>query len=62
MITVAILGGGFMGGAHAANYKTPEISVYAIYPQTRHLSIKVRVFIDFLVERFGGRPYWDLVE
>jgi hypothetical protein len=31
-------------------------------PQTRHLSVKVRVFIDFLVERFGGRPYWDLVE
>jgi DNA-binding transcriptional LysR family regulator len=33
-----------------------------IYPATRHLSVKVRVFIDFLVERFGGRPYWDLVE
>jgi DNA-binding transcriptional LysR family regulator len=43
-------------------YRTPEISVYAIYPQTRHLSVKVRLFIDFLVERFGGRPYWDLVE
>jgi DNA-binding transcriptional LysR family regulator len=45
-----------------ADYKAPEISIYAIYPQTRHLSVKVRVFIDFLVERFGGRPYWDLVE
>jgi DNA-binding transcriptional LysR family regulator len=44
------------------SYKTPEISIYAIYPETRHLSLKVRVFIDFLVERFGGRPYWDLVE
>jgi DNA-binding transcriptional LysR family regulator len=43
-------------------YKAPEISIYAIYPETRHLSPKVRVFIDFLVERFGGRPYWDLVE
>jgi DNA-binding transcriptional LysR family regulator len=43
-------------------YKSPEISIYAIYPETRHLSPKVRVFIDFLVERFGGRPYWDLVE
>jgi DNA-binding transcriptional LysR family regulator len=43
-------------------YKTPEISIYAIYPETRSLSPKVRVFIDFLVERFGGRPYWDLVE
>jgi DNA-binding transcriptional LysR family regulator len=43
-------------------YKAPEISVYAIYPATRHLSVKVRLMIDFLVERFGGRPYWDLVE
>jgi DNA-binding transcriptional LysR family regulator len=44
------------------DYAAPEIAVYAIYPETRHLSVKVRVFIDFLVERFGGRPYWDLVE
>ena len=44
------------------DYKAPEISVYAIYPQTRHLSVKVRVFIDFLIDRFRGRPYWDLVE
>jgi DNA-binding transcriptional LysR family regulator len=44
------------------SYKAPEISIYAIYPETRHLSLKVRVFIDFLVERFGGHPYWDLVE
>jgi DNA-binding transcriptional LysR family regulator len=45
-----------------ADYRAPEISIYAIYPQTRHLSVKVRLFIDFLIERFGGRPYWDLVE
>ena len=45
-----------------SDYKAPEIAIYALYPQTRHLSVKVRVFIDFLVERFGGRPYWDLVE
>jgi DNA-binding transcriptional LysR family regulator len=43
-------------------YTPPEISVYAIYPPTRHLSVKVRLFIDFLIERFGGRPYWDLVK
>jgi DNA-binding transcriptional LysR family regulator len=42
------------------DYKAPEISLYAVYPQTRHLSVKVRVFVDFLVGRFGGRPYWDL--
>jgi len=40
-------------------YRAPDLSVYALYPPTRHLSVKVRVFIDFLVERFGGKPYWD---
>jgi DNA-binding transcriptional LysR family regulator len=45
-----------------SEYRAPEISLYAIYPETRHLSVKVRLFIDFLVDRFGGRPYWDLVE
>lgn len=37
-------------------------ALYALYAPTRHLSVKIRVFIDFLVERFGARPYWDLVE
>lgn len=33
------------------NYKAPPLSLYAIYPPTRHLSVKVRLFIDFLIER-----------
>ena len=37
----------------------PEIGAYAVYPQTRHLSARVRAFIDFLAERFAGDPYWD---
>jgi DNA-binding transcriptional LysR family regulator len=45
-----------------SDYKAPALSLYAVYPPTRHLSAKVRLFIDFLVERFGARPYWDLVE
>ena len=44
------------------DYPAPEIAVYAIYPPTRHLSVKVRMFIDFLIERFGSHPYWDLVK
>jgi DNA-binding transcriptional LysR family regulator len=35
------------------DYAAPEIAIYAVYPQTRHLSVKVRVFIDFLIARFG---------
>lgn len=35
-------------------------NAYAIYPQTRHLSRRVRAFVDFLVQRFAGEPpYWD---
>jgi DNA-binding transcriptional LysR family regulator len=41
------------------HYRAPELNVYALYPPTRHLSVKVRFFIDFLVERFGGKPHWD---
>ena len=41
------------------DYRAPKLSVCALYPPTRHVSMKVRAFIDFLVERFGDRPYWD---
>jgi DNA-binding transcriptional LysR family regulator len=37
------------------DYTAPPLALYAIYPPTRHLSVKVRFFIDFLVERFGKR-------
>jgi DNA-binding transcriptional LysR family regulator len=39
-----------------------DMAVSAVYPHSRHLSPKVRAFVDFLVERFGPRPYWDLME
>ena len=42
------------------DYISPKIDAYAIYPQTRHLSQRVRAFVDFLVNRFSGTPYWDL--
>jgi DNA-binding transcriptional LysR family regulator len=41
------------------DYNPPQIDAYAIYPQTRHLSHRVRAFVDFLVKRFEGTPYWD---
>lgn len=42
------------------DYKTLELSIYAIYPQHRHLSPKVRAFVDFIAERLAEEPYWDL--
>ena len=41
------------------DYSAPPLALYAIYPQTRHLAVKVRLFIDFLVARFSGRPSWE---
>lgn len=42
------------------DYSRPLAAAYAIYPPTRHLSQRVRTFIDFLAQRFAGTPYWDL--
>lgn len=36
-----------------------ERNLHALYLPNRHLSAKVRVFIDFLVARFSPEPYWD---
>lgn len=40
-------------------YHYTQLTAYAIYPQTRHLSQRVRAFVDFLSKRFEGMPYWD---
>ena len=40
-------------------YQWPTVPAYAVYPPTRHLSFRVRTFIDFLVDYFSGTPYWD---
>ncbi|QMV52354.1 LysR family transcriptional regulator [Ewingella americana] len=37
--------------------ETPTIS--ALYPQGKRLSLKVRAVIDFLVDKYGEKPYWD---
>lgn len=36
-------------------------TVNAVFPANRHLSSKVRLFVDFLAARFGPVPYWDSV-
>ncbi len=41
------------------DYEAPSIAIHAVYPPNRHLSAKVRSFIDFLVERFAGpEEHW----
>ena len=40
-------------------YQWPVLPAFAVYPPTRHLSFRVRTFIDFLVDYFSGTPSWD---
>ncbi|MEO1519411.1 MAG: LysR substrate-binding domain-containing protein [Cyanobacteria bacterium J06633_2] len=36
-------------------YQLPRIAVYAVYPINRHLSVKVKLLIDFLQDQFALR-------
>ncbi len=40
-------------------YEPPPITLCAVYPSARHLPARVRLFIDFMIARFGPTPYWD---
>jgi DNA-binding transcriptional LysR family regulator len=39
-------------------YHVPDSAVYAVYPPGRHLSPKVRSFVDYLAEYFAGDLDW----
>ena len=42
------------------SYRIPEFTIYAVYPERQYLPAKVRAFLDFAIEYFGGdQPYWD---
>ncbi|MBK1696262.1 LysR family transcriptional regulator [Rhodovibrio salinarum] len=34
--------------------------IHAVFPASRNLSPKVRVFVDYLARRFAGQPYWEV--
>jgi DNA-binding transcriptional LysR family regulator len=41
------------------DYVPAPLEIHAVYPHRKHLSAKVRTFIDFLSERFHPKPYWE---
>jgi DNA-binding transcriptional LysR family regulator len=41
-------------------WETVELSLFAVYANRQFLPLKVRSFIDFLVDYFGPQPYWRL--
>ena len=42
------------------SYSLPAFTLYAVFPERQYLPAKVRAFLDFAIEYFGGdKPYWD---
>jgi DNA-binding transcriptional LysR family regulator len=40
------------------DFPTDDVSLHVVYPQNRHLSPKVRVLVDLMVEHFAARSPW----
>lgn len=38
----------------------PARSIYAVFPPNRYQTAKLRRFLDFMAERFAGKPYWEI--
>lgn len=39
-------------------YAAPPNGIYAVFPQRRHLPLRVRLWIDFLKHTYGDAGYW----
>jgi DNA-binding transcriptional LysR family regulator len=45
-----------------SDYVPLERRIYAVHLPNQHLPPKVRAFIEFVLARFGPRPYWDRMD
>ena len=45
-----------------SDYPPSDVTVCALYPRHRHLSAKVRFFVELLAKRLGDRPDWDSLQ
>jgi len=65
LLPTFIVGGDLQTGRLCSvlnDYAPPPVSLCALYAPHRQFSSRLRLLLDFLYERFGGRPYWDLVD
>jgi DNA-binding transcriptional LysR family regulator len=42
-----------------AAYEPEPYGIHAVYPHSRHLAAKIRVLVDFLADRYRGKPAWE---
>jgi DNA-binding transcriptional LysR family regulator len=77
LLAAALAGGGvtygpsFVFGAAIAagdlvallpDHQATELTIHAVYPTKRHVSLKLRSFVEHLITSFGGKPPWDRLE
>jgi DNA-binding transcriptional LysR family regulator len=39
-------------------FAAPPNGVYAVFPQRKHLPLRVRLWIDFIKQAYGEAAYW----
>jgi DNA-binding transcriptional LysR family regulator len=40
------------------DFAAPPNGIYALFPQRKHLALRVRLWIDFLKHEYGRAAYW----
>lgn len=40
-------------------WQAPPMGIYAVFPQRRHLPLRVRLFLDLLKDTYGRPGYWE---
>jgi DNA-binding transcriptional LysR family regulator len=40
------------------DFSAPDTAIYAVFPQRRHLALRVRMLVDFLKATYGTADYW----
>lgn len=41
------------------DYMAREVPIHAVYPQRKHLSPKIRAFVEFMTEQIQDPPHWE---
>ncbi|HRH89001.1 MAG TPA: LysR substrate-binding domain-containing protein, partial [Rubrivivax sp.] len=41
------------------DFAAPPNGIYAVFPQRKHLPLRVRLWIDFIKHSYGDPAYWQ---
>lgn len=41
------------------DFAAPPVGIFAVFPQRRHLPLRVRLFVDLLKDNYGRPDYWE---